>query len=395
MRVLLVSSVLALAGTASASPVDVLTSGIDGIRLWRADGRGGFVAAGRAVSDMRHHAAIAVGDLNGDGCEDLFAVRFERDAPHTVMFGCGHEGFVRSRQRFGGDAASWGAALADLDGDRDLDAYVSTTVGTICPADEVWLNDGKGTFEPGESVGNECSAAAALADFDGDGDVDVAVANTSMNGERPDGPGYSKIWINDGKARFSARSRGFGPFLAHDVVSGDLDGDGDFDVVIAAAPAMRILRNVGGGRFDLLPQELGDGLWFGVAVADVDGDRDLDIVGATADRRGGRVWFNGGNANFQDSGQALGRRNSLDVELHDVDGDGDADAVFANRTPDSEADAADAAGGANEIWLNDGRGKFTQAARGLGTGLTRDIALLPRTSRKPADGSGERDVADD
>lgn len=368
-----------------AAPTDVVTSGIDGLRFWRADGKGSFAPSESPVSALRHHAAVAAGDLDGDGCEDLFAVRFEREAPHTVLFGRGDRHFVASKQVFGGKAPSWGARLGDLDGDGDLDAYVSTAMGESCPADEVWLNDGRGGFLPGEDVGAECSSAAALVDVDRDGDLDVIAANTALGEGRPDAPGWARVWSNDGAARFSTRGRGFGPFVAHDVAAADLDGDGDEDAVLAAVPALRVLRNEGQGRFEVLPQEIGDGRWFGVAASDLDGDGDIDLAAANAGRQGGRVFLNNGDATFQDSGQSLGQRNSLDVELLDVDGDGDADALFANRTPEEEWPAADAAGGANEIWLNDGKSRFERAKSGLGSGLTREITPIRRAAPRRGD----------
>ncbi|MGB3512958.1 MAG: VCBS repeat-containing protein, partial [Microcoleaceae cyanobacterium] len=51
---------------------------------------------------------------------------------------------------------------------------------------------------------------------------------------------------------------------------------------------------------------------------------------------------------FTDSGQALGNSQSNSMSLADVDGDGDRDAFVANN-------------GQNKVWLNDGRGNFTDS----------------------------------
>ena len=66
-------------------------------------------------------------------------------------------------------------ALADVDGDGDVDAFVATT-----GANELWLNDGSGHFSSsGQALGTVESHGVELADIDGDGDADAFVVNAS------------------------------------------------------------------------------------------------------------------------------------------------------------------------------------------------------------------------
>ena len=70
-----------------------------------------------------------------------------------------------------------GSVLEDLDGDGDLDVMASSW--NLADPLRVFRNDGKGVFSGGEALIPERSTsyAAALADLDGDGDLDVVVGN--------------------------------------------------------------------------------------------------------------------------------------------------------------------------------------------------------------------------
>ena len=272
---------------------------------------------------------------------------------------------LAAADEFGGDDPTTDVDVADLDGDGDLDIFESITgVG-----DRVWLNDGNAQFAaPETNLDAYQSIYSALGDVDGDGDIDAVTATYDRG---------TVLAINDGTGSFSSDYRianepNSDPQLRyrdHDIALGDLDGDGDLDIYVAAftrpnpfggqvVPAQdRVYLNDGSGNFSdgnsagIIPASTTS-----VELADVDNDGDLDAVTSARTVRGSRILLNDGNGNFE-SGQSLNA-----AEHHtfvDADGDGDVDIIGAED-------------GANRIWLNDGSGSFTHGQR-IGTSLTSQI----------------------
>jgi hypothetical protein len=288
--------------------------------------------------------------------------------------------FVNSGQRLG-RARSWDVELGDLDGDGDLDAFV-TNDGQDGRANAIWLNDGgmQGST-PGHFTSDEQNLgygfSVALGDVDGDGDLDAMIVGESVNA--------AQVWLNSGGVqegtpgilvdsgeRLNSEGISWKPAL------GDLDGDGDLDVFMAIDGANMVWLNKGsrqGGKSGLFVdsgQRLGDLLSATVALGDVDGDGDLDAL------TGGAVelWLNDGLGAFTEKDQDQIRAISQvhGIALGDVDGDGDLDAI-----------ATAASGGASQVWLNDGRGQFA-TNQSFSTSLTHDVAL------GDLDGDGDLDA---
>ena len=131
------------------------------------------------------------------------------------------------------------------------------------------------------------------------------------------------------------------------VALGDVDGDGLVDVFLAKTEGANVLyRNLGGWRFEDITGSAGvaaaDRYSTGAAFADTDGDGDLDLL-LLATTGPNALFINDGKGHFTEHGADLG----LDIRgkggttptMSDVDGDGDLDLYVANYKPFSPADS--------------------------------------------------------
>ncbi|MHC4695274.1 MAG: FG-GAP-like repeat-containing protein [Planctomycetota bacterium] len=257
-------------------------------------GRGGFTDTQQELGTM-NSSSVVLGDLDRDGDLDALVTNWGNQ-PRTVWLNDGRGAFKDSGQQLSSAYYNSRATLADVDGDGDLDVFASDNAAEEHKPvpNRVWLNDGHGVFaDSGQRLGKACSYAAALGDLDGDGDLDAFVANSSHAGANP----VNKVWLNGGKGTFTDSGQRLGRAYSMDVALGDLDGDGDLDSYVGNYQVPdRVWLNDGSGRFADCRLELGRSNGDAVALGDLDGDGDIDAFVANNTWQGGEgantVWLN-------------------------------------------------------------------------------------------------------
>ncbi|MCZ4317736.1 T9SS type A sorting domain-containing protein [Aequorivita viscosa] len=164
----------------------------------------------------------------------------------------------------------------DIDGDGHKDVASANQFGSNL----TWYRnlDGHGVFGPENIIANlDQTIWISAADIDGDGDMDIMAVS---------GPQDKIVWFEnlDGQGNFSGQNIVSNTADgAYAVVAGDLDGDGDLDLIAAIdlAGTVAWYENLNGlGSFStikIIDNTLGSPQF--VSVADMDGDGDLDVVG--------------------------------------------------------------------------------------------------------------------
>jgi hypothetical protein len=263
-------------GSVAAGDVDndgdldlVAANGAASIRL--NDGTGTFSAAADLTAPASGTVTgVALADVNGDGDLDLLTTGNGRlDTWHNT--GGGSFAFYTSLTLNG---VLNTPVLADVDADGDLDALLANPGYR---AVQVRLNDGAGTFGGGTDVPmRDYVYTIAVADLDGDGDLDFAGAGAA-NGNFTSG--YVNVRLNSGTGTFASAPDLTTAALSNSVALGDLDGDGDADLVVGSTiRASNVLLNSGNGTFVSTPDVPTGANTAAVTLADVDGDGDLDLL---------------------------------------------------------------------------------------------------------------------
>ena len=265
---------------------------------------------------------------------------------------------------------SGGAALVDVDGDGDLDAYLVQS-GRIESNDNnignrLYLNRGNGYFDeaPADSGAEDRGYGMGIAagDYDNDGDVDLYITNYGPN----------VLLRNNGTGQFDDVSKAAGvddPRWSAAATFLDLDADGDLDLFVVNymnwtpsieqecfvrgvptycgptvynVPAMdRLYRNNGDGTFTDITFKAGINVAFGNGLgtvgADFNGDGMTDLFVAN-DMMVNQLWLNQGNLRFKDEsflwGVALDEHGiakaGMGVAAADYDDDDDTDLLVVN-----------------------------------------------------------------
>ena len=323
-----------------------------------------------------------------------------------------------------------GAALFDMDGDGDLDAYLVQS-GQLVPGpaaaqaldaadaagNQLFENLGQGRFrDVSEGSGADHRGygnGVACGDVDGDGDVDLFVTCVGPN----------VLLLNDGAGRFveASQEAGLGhPGWGTSATFFDAEGDGDLDLFITnyldwsiqselncadplgrpdycspkgyETPAADVFyRNLGGGSFrdesamSGVGAKRGTGL--GVLAADFDGDGRMDVFVAN-DGMEDHLWIAQEDGSYKDEARRWGcatdinglKKAGMGVTAADIDGDLDLDLLVCNLAGESDS-----------MYLNQGS-YFSDSTHSSGLGVSSRAYTRFGLGWVDFDGDGQLDL---
>ncbi len=352
--------------------LDIIAGSYNGADKLYINTNGNFANSGQILGNS-DTLSVVVGDLDGDGDLDFVAGNFGQ--PNKAWINT-NGNFAAKAQNMG-NARTQNLALGDVDRDGDLDIIEGNYTAISTQPNRLWVNDGNANFTLSiQNLGYRLTSFVELADFDGDGDLDLIEANKGS---------ANRIWINNSVGTFTNCVHSFTGSETMSVALGDVDGDGDLDLVEWNQGTPNIIyagslsAAWGDATFVDSAQALGVTDTHAVALGDLNGDGDLDMVAGNSGAGAGEpntVFTNAGGT-FTDSGQALGTTDTRAVALGDLNGDGDLDLV--------EANSGNGLGEPNVRWMNNGAGTFANAVT-FGLADTQAIAL------GDVDGDGDLDA---
>lgn len=217
------------------------------------------------------------GDYDGDGDLDLLLTGYTVGGPKSTIFRNDRNNrFVDIEAGLAGvdyGVGKW----ADYDNDGDLDVLISGNESSGRVITRLYRNDNGAFNAISYGFTGLKLSDATWGDYDLDGDLDFALVGESQNGRFE-----SRVYKNEGDGFFTQAFLGFIPVRSGSVDWGDMDHDGDLDMLItgesAVGPVTRIYRNDRDDVFTDIQAEIiglymSDGHW-----GDYDNDGDMDVL---------------------------------------------------------------------------------------------------------------------
>ena len=249
-------------------------------QYFRGDAQGGYTRVYGQLTDTISNA-VAHDDVDGDGDVDLFISGAGQD---VLLLNNGNGAFrdVTTSHLPVEDMIAQDAEFVDVDRDGDRDLILGLEGGHA-----LWINDGAGAFTDQTAqrlpvITNVEARKVTPIDIDQDGDLDLYFAHVGWRGLDP----QDRIFINDGQGVFTDETQdrlGTETGLTLDAKFGDLDRDGDLDLVLGNAGSIEIYENDGTGHFSNVSsvalKQTGNlpGINITLELADFNADEKLDL----------------------------------------------------------------------------------------------------------------------
>ena len=257
-------------------------------QVWSVSLAGEVPEVKRLLRGLPRPTHTSVADLNGDGRDDLIVSGFGNSLGKLSWFESREDGRYSEHVLIDG-AGAIRSHVHDWNGDGRLDVAVLRGQGRE-GVDMVFNRAEKFETTPAIQLPPTYGCAAwQVVDFDGDGHLDLLIANGDSGDYKSEPKAYHglRLYRGDGQGRFT--EKWFYPLNgAYGLRAEDFDGDGDLDIAAISffsdydsAPdeSFIYLRNDGNGRFQrfVIP-EAKLGRWLVMDSGDIDGDGDVDIV---------------------------------------------------------------------------------------------------------------------
>ncbi len=262
-----------------------------------------------------------------------------------------------------GGYASQTAAIADIDEDDEMEIVIAGQ------RSQLYVYKSDGSLETGwpQSLGDDdgASCSPALADLDGDGDLEIAIGTfRDLNGNNGYIPARFYVFHHDGTIYEGWPVDSVDHFaVASTPAIGDLDGDGDLEIVVGGRDSHGLWAfNADATIVPGWPVHVSGLVESSPTLADIDGDDDLEVFLATTSERVYAFHHDGTAVEGWPQSMGYGNQRSSPA-LGDIDGDGDIEIVCGS------------AGRKMHAWHHDGTrvegwpqetGSFTQGTPALG-----------------------------
>jgi hypothetical protein len=247
-----------------------------------------------------------------------------------------------------GGYAGWarGLEFGDCDNDGDWDLIIANDTNKV---PQLFINDGNGFFAnqtvtrlPNITMS---SSRAQFGDVENDGDLDLIFCNGGSTGRF--GAGQPKLYLNDGIGHYTDGTTGRFPAGTvteqADILFGDVDNDFDLDVLLVCRTAVtKLWINNGAGVFTNVTFPA-DGSSYSFDFGDINGDGDLDLI--SIEGGADKLFSNNGAGLYTNISGEISPNSSIDdndSKFLDYDNDGDLDYIVASL------------GGVERIFRNNG-----------------------------------------